>query len=236
MAKSAKTRETSQTPATPLRVAQSAPMIPSRATTQADAGEQVPERLRLDYEETGRQYRTLADMRFKLLAITPALLAAGLFAALGGSGAQKPEIQVGIGLFGFAVTFGLILYELRNTELYDAAVQRLEWLDVEIGFPPTRSAGAAGGVHGERPGREFRLLQAVPVFHDVGLALVYAASLGGWAYVFAHGAAAPIWSGLPFVVAIVVAFLVLSGFLWHDHLVDERVRMTGAPHKDTQRG
>jgi hypothetical protein len=38
--------------------------------------------LKLDYEETGRQHRALADVRFKLLAITPTLLGVGLFATL----------------------------------------------------------------------------------------------------------------------------------------------------------
>jgi hypothetical protein len=74
-----------------------------------------------------------------------------------------------------------VRYELRNTQLYDATMQRLRSLEAQLGFEKTRSKGGAGGVHLERPLRSLKFLR-LDVIHDRGLAFVYGAALGGWAF------------------------------------------------------
>jgi len=51
------------------------------------------DRLKLDYEETTRQFRSFADVRFKLLAIVPALLGAGLFGLFSLDGGWGLEVH-----------------------------------------------------------------------------------------------------------------------------------------------
>jgi hypothetical protein len=38
-------------------------------------------------------------------------------------------------------TLGVVRYELRNTQLYDATMQRLRSLEAQLGFEKTRSKG-----------------------------------------------------------------------------------------------
>jgi hypothetical protein len=87
-----------------------------------------------------------------------------------------------VGILGWFVTLGLILYEVRNTEHYDAARQRLECLEEMLGFPATQSAtkeGAPGGAYQERPRRNYRFL-GIRIVHDRALGIIYGATLAGW--------------------------------------------------------
>ncbi len=75
------------------------------------------DKLRLDYDQTNQSYRMLTDIRFRLLALIPIFTSAGV-ALLAANG--KPEVMLAGGLLGGAASFGVILYDLRNTHLYDA--------------------------------------------------------------------------------------------------------------------
>ena len=110
--------------------------------------------LRLDYAETAQVVRMLTDIRFKLIAFVPTV--AGV--ALGLLSAQtSPAARFTVGLVGLAATVGILVYELRNTQLHEAALRRAQFLERRLGFPPTRE-GSVGGVYGERPSRTLRLL------------------------------------------------------------------------------
>jgi hypothetical protein len=177
------------------------------------------ENLKLDYEQTAAHFRSLAEIRFKLLAAVPTL--AGV--AFGTVLAADEKISTGVGLIGAVVTFGLILYELRNSELYDAAMQRMRSLEGKLGFPATRSVEPApGGVHRERPGRNYKFF-GVRIVHDRALGVIYGTSFGAWIFVFAHGLwrllSLPTVRGrqlIPLVLAITSGVLVLLGFMRHD--------------------
>ncbi|MGZ4383713.1 MAG: hypothetical protein ACXVY3_03865, partial [Gaiellaceae bacterium] len=72
------------------------------------------ERLRLDYEQTTELYRTLLDVRFKLLAIVPTI--SGV--AVGLLDKPRPAIELlAVGLLGLVATLGVFVYELRNTQI-----------------------------------------------------------------------------------------------------------------------
>jgi hypothetical protein len=65
---------------------------------------------------------------------------------------------IGVGAIGLAATGGIVLYEIANAQLYDYAAGRAR----ELGLPAAK--------------------------HHRGLALVYGAAIGGWAYLLAWGA------------------------------------------------
>jgi len=131
------------------------------------------DRLRLDYEETTNLMRTLTDVRFKLLAFIPTLAGAAV-AVLGRSGTASDRLAVGA--LGLAATLGVLVHELRNTQVYDYAVRRAQALESRLGLVSIARSGATGGLHTEGPSR-----------HDGGLALVYGAALAGWSYLVAWG-------------------------------------------------
>ena len=188
------------------------------------------ERLKADYSESAAHFRVLADVRFKLLAIAPALVGLG-FGTLAKADAT-PQLEIGLGSMGWLVTVGLIAYELRNTQLYDATRQRLQTLEARMGFPSTHSADQSppGGVHLDRPSR--MTFRGVLVFHDRALAIIYGTSLGGWTYLVANGVARRVASSwdwcaalLPVALAVVVGVLVYLGFHEHDQQLEPLRRL-----------
>jgi hypothetical protein len=142
------------------------------------------DRLRLDYGATTDLLRTLADARFRLLAFVPTI--AGAAVALFGKPRPAAEL-VPVGLLGLAATAGVLLYELRNSQIFDYAVRRAAALEEELRLESPREPSEAGGLFRERPGEPARLFGLVRVGQGRGLALVYGAALSGWGYLTAWG-------------------------------------------------
>jgi hypothetical protein len=181
------------------------------------------ERRKLDFSETAAHFRALADIRFKLLALVPTLAGVGV----GALTKADPEVSAGVGVIGWIVTFGLILYELRNTELYDAANQRLRFLEEAFQFPSSRSVTGPGGAHRERPGRDYTFF-GIRIIHDRALALVYATSLGGWTFLVIDGLLRVLGAETPWVhvsigvaFAVVVTIAIRRGFVDHDAALEK---------------
>ena len=154
------------------------------------ASEQEPslsrsDRLRLDYQETSDLLRTLTDVRFKLLALVPTLSGAAI--AVLGHPSSAAEL-LGVGLLGLTATLGLLLYELRNSQLADYGTRRAQAIEAELGLVSIRGDSGPGGLFNERPGRTLRLFGLSPIDRDRGLILVYSAALAGWTYLTAWGA------------------------------------------------
>ena len=145
----------------------------------------APELVRLDYQQTTDLLRTLSDVRFKLLALVPTL--SGTAIAVLGHPSSAAEL-LGIGLLGLVATFGILLYELRNTQIYDYATRRAEHDEAALGLPSIQGGVGRGGLFSERPGSALRLFGVVPIDRDRGLVLVYSAALAGWTYLVAWGA------------------------------------------------
>jgi hypothetical protein len=119
------------------------------------------DRLRLDYEQTMQLLRSLADIRFKLLAFVPTFAGA----SVGFFGRPRPAAELlSIGLLGLVATLGVFIYELRNSQLYAAAAGRARELE-----------------------RRLELTGLLLDAHDRGLALVYGAALAGWSYLVSWG-------------------------------------------------
>jgi hypothetical protein len=156
---------------------------------RAIAMNEYGESLRLDYEQTVEVVRMLTDVRFKLLALVPTVSALGVVIAKDRSLGDA----TGIAIVGALATIGLLVYELRNSQLYAAAMHRAKDLEKRMGLqcsnlgaPITELANgdvawSRGGVFEERP-YTLRFV-GVLVKHDRALALVYAAAMTGWVYV-----------------------------------------------------
>ena len=136
------------------------------------------EKLALDYKTALDYFSLLTEIRFKLLAFVPTV--SGIAVTIVAESASV-EIRLLVGLFGLLVTLGIMIYELRNTQFYDAAVHRAKWLEVSLGLQVCTKGKEAGGLFNERPARP-RILGRIELWHDLGLAFVYGATLGGWFY------------------------------------------------------
>jgi len=142
-------------------------------------------KLESDYRATTEYFRELAGSRFKLLALVPS--AAGVAVALADLGPPSPRLTV-LGLFGFLVTMGVLFYDIRNTQFYDALQLRAKCLEAHLAFPRlTNRHFQRGGAFLDRPRRERKLFGLFTIWHDRGLAIVYCSSLAVWSYLSLAG-------------------------------------------------
>ena len=182
------------------------------------------DRLRLDYEQTTQLMRTLTDIRFKLLAFVPTIAGASVGLA-GHSGSAAALLAVG--LLGLSATLGIFLYELRNSQIYDAVIDRAEMLERKLGLTPLDGPEEeAGGLFTDRPRGMLTLFGLVSARHNRGLGLVYGGALAGWTYLVVWGALRALDVGgarkLGAVLGILVGLLVVGE-------VERLGRQFGAP-------
>jgi hypothetical protein len=145
--------------------------------------------LRLDYDRTVDLVKTLTDVRFKLLALVPTVSGAAI--GLLGRPGSAAEL-LGVGALGLTATTGILLYELRNTELYAYAVARAAALERDLELP-------SGGLYAKRPRS---------AANDSSLSLVYGAAIGGWSYLVTWGVLHALGVGRPRLVGGVLGALV----------------------------
>jgi hypothetical protein len=133
------------------------------------------DRLRLEYDRAVAIFRDLTDIRFKLLALVPTLSGAAV-ALLKGN--QAAVTLIAIGVLGLSATLGVLVYELRNSEIRRGAAKRIGELERELLHAPVATGRQKGAP---------RLFGLLPLEHSLGLALVYGAALAGWSYLVAWG-------------------------------------------------
>jgi hypothetical protein len=159
----------------------------------------------IDYQWTNEQIKLLTDIRFKLLALVPPFVTVAvtlLSAQVAGS--TSPVAMLFIGLLGLAATFGIVLYDLRNSQLYDALIHRAALLERKLGIetlsfhPGVDQNDARGGVHALRP-RGWLMVFGFPITHGHALSLVYGSVLAAWVF--------PICRGLFIIVGTIVKAL-----------------------------
>jgi hypothetical protein len=108
-------------------------------------------------------------LRFKLLAIVPTI--SGAAVAFLSRGRSAGEL-LAVGLIGLAATLGVLLYEVRNTQLYDYSVHRAKELEARLGQVSIYGSSGPGGLFTERPGRDIRVFVLAFAGHERGLAIV----------------------------------------------------------------
>ncbi|MGM4953588.1 hypothetical protein ACT4MK_38505 [Bradyrhizobium barranii] len=133
--------------------------------------------LSTEYGEVCSNFRTLTDIRFKLLGLLPIATAVAI--------ALKVDHIDGrsfvFSLFGLIATIGLVTYNTRNDELYDELVRRAAYIE--------RSLGLADGAFANRPRasrNRSRLLNLLPAGRLKGTGCM---SLGGATHGFAAAVA-----------------------------------------------
>jgi hypothetical protein len=141
-----------------------------------------PEAVRLIYQELCRSHGAIADFRAKLLALLPLASAGGIVLLLDGRhAASSGSVLCAVGLYGFAVTVGLFMYELRGIEdciLLRARAQHIEAAHGLLALPEEASQFRGRG-RGHLNG----------LVDEVGAGLiVYPAVMAAWLYVAGRGA------------------------------------------------
>jgi hypothetical protein len=143
------------------------------------------DRLRLDYDQATELIRALMDVRFKLLALVPTF--AGAAVAFLGSHRAAAEL-LALGLLGLLATIGILLYDLRNTQILDAMLIHAQALERLLGLHSARVTNGPDGVLSQFAPGHGRLFGIVTLGQERALGLVYGAALGGWSYLVAWGA------------------------------------------------
>jgi hypothetical protein len=131
------------------------------------------ERLRLEYQQSVTAFSGLTEIRFKLLALVPTV--AGAVVALVPAHSSGVEL-LAIGFLGLVATKGVLVYELRNSQIREAAGARMVLLEREI--------FARGPIANVPP----RKALGIGLTHTLAVAMVYGAALGGWVYLVVWGA------------------------------------------------
>jgi hypothetical protein len=145
------------------------------------------DRLRLDYDRTTELVQSLLDTRVKLLALVPTI--AGT--AVGLVGTPRPAAELlGIGVLGLVATVGILLYELRNSEILEAMLQHAKVLERVLGLEVGPRVHGPEGLLSRRGAPGARFLGVASATHERALGLVYGAALGGWSYLVGWGALA----------------------------------------------
>jgi hypothetical protein len=169
------------------------------------------ENIRVEYREVCQSHRTITDFRAKLLTILPLASGAGIFLLLRKqSEPLEASHLAAIGIFGFVVTFGLFLHELRGIAHCDDLIKLGKALEDQL------------GVHGQftreysyyYPSGDFRIIRGIlhEIVGPIGAAwIIYPSVCLAWLYVAAVGLGIPITSLLrvvPGVYLIGVSFWV----------------------------
>ncbi|MDQ0000111.1 hypothetical protein [Pseudarthrobacter sulfonivorans] len=119
------------------------------------------------YSELGNQIRLLTDVRFRLLTFVPTVSGLALTILLTQPVRDASPLLVFLAsVFGFGITLGIRIYDVRNSQLYDDLISR------------ARSLEALFGV--ERGPYMRRSRSLWPIEHDFGLLVVYALVLSAW--------------------------------------------------------
>jgi hypothetical protein len=143
-----------------------------QADGRAEETPRQPESLRAEYEQVNENFRALADIRFRLVALVPTVggVAAFLVTKLA---EQRPDypLVLGLAVLGLFATLGVTFYDQRNSQLYNALSARAKALEQALKL--------TDGQFSARPGRSRRFL-FVQVGHDTALALIYSPVIGAW--------------------------------------------------------
>ena len=151
----------------------------------------IPELRIADYRLVVAFVNGLTDVRFKLAAFIPTLTAAGV--ALITSADVEPLTQAMLGFGGLVFVLGIVVYDLRNSQLYNGAIGRAMALEETLfdrygGDTKPGLFGSRTDTNRTHQARGTGRFLRVPVNHGTGLLLVYTATLTAWVWVILDAA------------------------------------------------
>jgi hypothetical protein len=151
--------------------------------------------LRAVYQQLCDSYRTIDDFHAKLLGFLP-LVSGGVFLLTASTDFAKDFLGL-IGIFGVAVTLGLLCYEINE-------IKQCHYLIV-VGEQIERQFGIRYGQFRGRPSGVARYFN-----EPLAAGVIYPAVLAAWAYLALDFTLAQAYSCIVVVVPIIVFF---TGFL-----------------------
>jgi hypothetical protein len=131
-----------------------------------------------EYAEVNSNFRLLTDIRFKLLAFLPlvvAIAATATGAIRTGSDPRQSATMLGVSLFGLVVTVALVTYNARNDQIYVWLVERGARIERELGLPD--------GSFAHRPNAWLDVSYGLGrwhVGHSSSIAVMYLAAVTVW--------------------------------------------------------
>jgi hypothetical protein len=121
------------------------------------------------YDQTCSTWRMLVDVRFKLLALVPTVSLVSLATVFGAQDSPKylsPPLRLLFAILGLLATIGLLIYDLRNSQLHDDLISRGRKIEDELGVDTCvfRGRKVANGI----------------IKHDAATLLIYGVALVAW--------------------------------------------------------
>ena len=101
-----------------------------------------PVALRAEYQVAVELIKLLSDIRFRCLVFVTAITATAnaLLSIQADPGTRAP-----LGVLGLLATLGIVIYELRNSQLYEATMHRAKTLEARLQMKrSTEEEGIAG--------------------------------------------------------------------------------------------
>jgi hypothetical protein len=145
---------------------------------------------RLDYQQTMQYLQMLTNIRFLLLTLLPGIAGLAVSALVDTKG--SPESVPAVGIVGVGASAGIILYDMHNTALYNAAVHRAKRIEKSLGLPPSTKE-KPGGLFNERPdrleaaqGSGGMRFSPLTMQQDLAVAAIYGVVIGAWMHIIVH--------------------------------------------------
>lgn len=133
--------------------------------------------LRTAYDQLCTSYHAIDDFRAKLLGFLPLVTGGGLILLTGRADEVRREFFGPVGLFGIAVTTGLLAYELFCIKKCHALLKAGQDLECKMGLPVGQEVPLPAGQFIRRPNH---LLWVVN--EPFAAAAIYPAVLAAWTY------------------------------------------------------
>lgn len=146
----------------------------------------------LDYEQTVGMIKTLIEVRFKLAALVP--IVTGAAVGLIRANEIEASTRAVLGLGGVAVVLGIVVFDLRNSQIYNGAIGRARVLENELfgRYASDAHIGLFGSRSDSRAAHEARgtsRFLGMRVSDGTSLTLLYTATLLSWVWVLLDAAA-----------------------------------------------
>src|SRR5262249_7454200 len=170
------------------------------------AGTEGADNLRAAYDQLCSSYRAIDEFRPNLLGFLPLVTGGGLILLTGRTEEIRREFFWPVGLFGIAVTTGLLAYELFCIKKCHALIVAGEDLEKEMGLP-TDAAGKPAGQFARRPPHLLWIVN-----EPFAAAAIYPAVLAAWTYLALYFRNAQ-WREEP---SLIVFFVGFAGILLYD--------------------